>query len=193
MSSCRILFVMRSNTVCVYSTNTGEWIRDLDEQANPTGAKIVNIQNVRNPLMLVGCTVYGDIITWNYQSGTIDKVVVSISFTINICHYFRTIEWWSFDWHFQKLRFPEKNVTVETFNVIPLDNKNTECVITWICELGHNGQTGIFNLDTGHEITPNLITLTLVTMWNATPVNKFETMIWFSGVMNTKLPSRVTS
>lgn len=72
---------MRSNTVCVYSTNTAEWIRDLDEEANsanPKGATIVNIQRMPNPVMLVGCTVDGDIRTWNYQSGTIEKGVVSI-------------------------------------------------------------------------------------------------------------------
>lgn len=69
---------MRANIIRVYSTSTGEWIRDLDEvnRANPT---IINIQNMPNsPTILVGCTVAGDIVAWKYKVGTIDTVFVSV-------------------------------------------------------------------------------------------------------------------
>lgn len=39
----------------------------------------MNIENIRpyDRMLLVGCTVNGDIITWKYKSGPIDNVVVS--------------------------------------------------------------------------------------------------------------------
>lgn len=81
------MFIVRASTVRVYSPNTGEWIRDLDEFIPAdkttvnvqTEATIVNVQNIPDdPTVLIGCTINGDIVTWNCKLGSIDSNVVSV-------------------------------------------------------------------------------------------------------------------
>lgn len=147
LSMFRVLFITRANTVSVYSANTGEWIRDLEE-TNSTDATIVNIQiTPDNRQVLFGCTVHGDIIRWNYRLGTIDTV--------------------------RKIVFPVKNVTVATFNIIPFDKKEYG-FLTWTCEGGRLVQNGMFDLSTGQDRILNLLELELVTLLNGTSKRIFK-------------------
>lgn len=65
----------KTNTVHVYSTKTGGWLRDLE-----TCKRIVNIQNSPDePNVLFGCTTSGVIVKWNVKNGGITKAIVSVS------------------------------------------------------------------------------------------------------------------
>lgn len=65
----RILFVIWDDVVRAYSTQTGEWIRDL-EGAN---AHIVGIQCVPEyPKLVFACTVSGQVLSWKWKSGVVN-------------------------------------------------------------------------------------------------------------------------
>lgn len=56
---------------------------------------------------------------------------------------------------FQKVNFPENEVSVASFTIIPYNN--THCAfITWTCIGGVKVQTGIFDLSTGRPTKCNL-------------------------------------
>lgn len=65
----RILFVIWDDVVRAYSTQTGEWIRDL-EGAN---ADIIGVQCVAEyPKLVFACTVTGQVISWKWKSGVVN-------------------------------------------------------------------------------------------------------------------------
>lgn len=56
--------------VRAYSSQTGEWIRDLDG----ANAEIVNVQpDAANPKILFACTSTGQIVSWKVKSGVVDR------------------------------------------------------------------------------------------------------------------------
>lgn len=56
--------------VRAYSSQTGEWIRDLDG----ADGDIVNVQpDAANPKILFACTVTGQIVAWKVKSGVVDR------------------------------------------------------------------------------------------------------------------------
>lgn len=58
-----------------YSSQTGEWIRDLEGAS----AEIVNVQpDPANAKILFACTVEGQVISWKVKSGVVDKRQVSL-------------------------------------------------------------------------------------------------------------------
>lgn len=64
----RLLFVIWTNTVRVYSTSTGEWLRDLEG----FNENIVGLEfDLYNPKVLVGCSSSGEVISWKWRSGYI--------------------------------------------------------------------------------------------------------------------------
>lgn len=93
------------NTVLVYSTKTGELVREL-EQPNE---RIVNIQNSpHDPGRLYACTNAGQIVTWPLKTGgginklsvsgkdtgEVSKISLKIEFHFRKCNSQRKILWW---------------------------------------------------------------------------------------------------
>ncbi|KAJ6648432.1 WD repeat-containing protein 75 [Pseudolycoriella hygida] len=120
-----VLFIIRQpKTVCAYSTNTGEWMCDLDE---PTES-LVGIHNMPNDTRrLIGCTESGDIVTWKHKSGVIENKV--------------------------KINFPAKGAVVKvgSFNIISLDASDELLgLITWTYSHDAQVQICIFDLRTGN-------------------------------------------
>lgn len=65
------LFVIADDHILVYSTHTGEYVRDLD---GIPGKKIIATHcDPMNPKSLYGCTESGDIILWKWKSGVITE------------------------------------------------------------------------------------------------------------------------
>lgn len=109
--------------VLVYSTQTGEYVRELE---GIVGRKLVAIQcDLNNPKLLYGCTASGDIISWKWKSGVINE------------------KHW--------LRFPvNSNAIVTAFSLIQMkDATQTYGLITWRTSKNIIMQIGIFNLLNG--------------------------------------------
>lgn len=119
----RSLFVISDDHILVYSTQTGEYVRELE---GIPGRKIIAIQcDSNNPKLLFGCTESGDIISWKWKSGVINEK--------------------------QFLRFPTHGATrVLTFALIGMkDESQTYGLVTWRQPNRMNVQFGIFNLLNG--------------------------------------------
>lgn len=127
--SCSSLFVIADDQILVYSTKTGEYVRDLD---GVPGKKIIATQcDPNNPKLLYGCTESGDIISWKWKSGVINEK--------------------------QSLRFhananSNQTATVTAFSLIGMkDQTHTYGLITWRTTQNINMQIGIFNLMNGQR------------------------------------------
>lgn len=109
--------------VLVYSTQTGEYVRELEGIPNK---KIIAIQcDLNNPKLLYGCTESGDIISWKWKSGVIN------------------------DKHFLRFRVGS-NAVVYTFSIISMkDATQTFGLVTWRESNISNVKIGIFNLSNG--------------------------------------------
>lgn len=118
-----ILFVISDDHVLVYSTNTGEYVRELEGIPDK---RIIAIQcDSNNPKLLFGCTESGDIISWKWKSGVINEK------------------------QFLKFR-PGSKAVITTFSMISMkDASQTFGLITWRDSNRFNTQIGIFNLLTG--------------------------------------------
>lgn len=67
----RSLFVISDDHILVYSTQTGEYVRELE---GISGRKIIAIHcDPNSPKLLFGCTEAGDIISWKWKSGVINE------------------------------------------------------------------------------------------------------------------------
>lgn len=123
--SFRSLFVISDDHILVYSTQTGEYVRELE---GIPSKKIVAIQcDPNSPKLLYGCTESGDIISWKWKSGVINEK------------------------HF--LHLPTHGASrVNTFSLISLkDQTQTYGLITWRQTNRINIQIGIFNLLNGMQ------------------------------------------
>lgn len=117
------MFVISDDHILVYSTQTGEYVRELE---GIPGRKIIAIQcDPNNPKLLFGCTESGDIISWKWKSGVINEK--------------------------QFLRFRTHGSTrVLTFALIDMkDESQTYGLVTWRQPNRINVQFGIFNLLNG--------------------------------------------
>lgn len=126
---CSCLFVIADDQILVYSTKTGEYVRDLD---GVPGKKIIATQcDPNNPKLLYGCTESGDIISWKWVSGVInEKQWLRFSANANI----------------------NKTATVTSFSLIGMkDQTQTYGLITWRAANNFNMQIGIFNLMNGQR------------------------------------------
>lgn len=121
--SFRSLFVISDDHVLVYSTQTGEYVRELE---GILGKKIIAIQcDLTNPKLLYGCTETGDIISWKWKSGVINEK-----------HWLRF--------------YVGTNALVNSFSLIGMkDATQTFGLITWRSSNDINMQIGIFNLVNG--------------------------------------------
>lgn len=117
------LFVISDDHILVYSSTTGEYVRELE---GISGRKIIAIQcDPNNAKLLYGCTDCGDIISWKWKSGVINE---KRSLHISPVH-------------------PPK---INTFSLIPMkDATQTYGLITWRRTQRDNVQIGIFNLLNG--------------------------------------------
>lgn len=109
--------------ILVYSTQTGEYVRELE---GIPSKKIIAIQcDQNNPKLLYGCTESGDIISWKWKSGVIN------------------------DKHFLRFRVGS-NAVVSTFAIIGMkDATQTYGLVTWRESNINNIKVGIFNLING--------------------------------------------
>lgn len=119
----RSLFVISDDHILVYSSTTGEYVRELE---GISGKKIIGIQcDPNNSKLLYGCTDSGDIISWKWKSGVINEK-----------HY---------------LHLPT-NVSprVNTFQLIGMKDATQTCgLITWRQTNRAHVHIGIFNLLNG--------------------------------------------
>lgn len=126
---CSSLFVIADDQILVYSTKTGEYVRDLD---GVPGKKIIATQcDPNNPKLLYGCTESGDIISWKWVSGVInEKQWLRLHANANI----------------------NRTATVTSFSLICMkDQTQTYGLITWRAANNINMQIGIFNLLNGQR------------------------------------------
>lgn len=117
------LFVISDDHVLVYSSATGEYIRELE---GITGKKIISIQcDPNNSKLLFGCTETGDIISWKWKSGVINEKIF--------------------------IRFPTYGLAkVNAFSLINMkDSLQIYGLIAWRPINRTNVQIGIFNLLNG--------------------------------------------
>lgn len=77
----RIIYVVCHDKVRLFSIDTGECIRDLDD--NRDGAIIGLSINPENKKSLIACTANGTVITWKLESYVIISRLVSILILIN--------------------------------------------------------------------------------------------------------------
>lgn len=121
--SFRTLFVVSDDHILVYSTQTGEYVRELE---GIPGKKIIAIQvDPNNPKLLYGCTESGDIISWKWKSGVINEK------------------------HFLRFRVGS-SAAITTFVIISMkDATQTYGLITWRGSNRSKLQIGIFNLLNG--------------------------------------------
>lgn len=126
---CSSLFVIADDQILVYSTQTGEYVRDLD---GVPGKKIIATQcDPNDPKLLYGCTESGDIISWKWISGVINEK-----------------QWLRFNANANS----NKTVTVTSFSLIGMkDQTQTYGLITWRTAHNINMQIGIFNLMNGQR------------------------------------------
>lgn len=119
----RTLFVISDDHILMYSTQTGEYIRELEGIA---GKKIIAIQcDSNNPKLLYGCTESGDIISWKWKSGVINEK-----------HWLRF--------------YAGTNAVISSFSLIAMkDVSQTYGLITWRGKNSPFVQIGIFNLLNG--------------------------------------------
>lgn len=128
------LFVIADDQILVYSTQTGEYVRDLD---GVPGKKIIATQcDPNNPKLLYGCTESGDIISWKWKSGVINEkqwLRLLVNSNSNGGESKRT-------------------ATVTSFTLIEMkDRSQTYGLITWRTTHNFNMQIGIFNLMNGQR------------------------------------------
>lgn len=119
----RTLFIISDDHILIYSTETGEFVRQLDGVA---GKKIIAIQcDSNNPKLLYGCTENGDIISWKWKSGVVNEK--------------------------RFLRFyGGANAIVQTFSLIEMEDKSqTFGLVAYREKIRSNVKVGIFNLLTG--------------------------------------------
>lgn len=123
------LFVIADDQILVYSTQTGEYVRDLD---GVPGKKIIATQcDPNNPKLLYGCTESGDIISWKWKSGVINEK-----------------QWLRFHANSNN----KTTATVNSFSLIAMKNQTqTHGLITWRTAQNINVQIGIFNLLNGQR------------------------------------------
>lgn len=109
--------------ILMYSTQTGEYIRELEGIA---GKKIIAIQcDSNNPKLLYGCTESGDIISWKWKSGVINEK--------HLLHF-----------------YAGTNAVISSFSLIAMkDVSQTYGLITWRGKNSPFVQIGIFNLLNG--------------------------------------------
>lgn len=123
---CRILFIIWDKSIRVYSTITGEWIRDLEGPDN----KIIGHQcDALNPKLLYACTDAGEIVSWKWKSGVINNRV--------------------------KLNFVHSHVTVGNFSLLEMKDKRSYALITWRHSGVSKVKMGVFDLIDGtlQEVT----------------------------------------
>lgn len=117
----RVLFIIWNNVIRAFSTTTGEWIRDLEGQAN---SQVVSVHcHPQNPKLIYACTEAGQLISWKWKSGVINE-------TIN-------------------LKFETTTVFVKSFHFINLKYQPTHAFVTWRSSKDAITQLGIFDLSTG--------------------------------------------
>lgn len=118
----RVLFIISNANVRLFSTTTGEWIRDLEGIAKK---KLIGIQiALNNPKLLYGCTEKGDIISWKWKSGVINEK--------------------------QTLRFLAlSNPIVSTFSLIDCNDDRVNGLISWKSADSKNIKIGLFDLSNG--------------------------------------------
>lgn len=117
------MFVVCDDNVRVYSTTTGEWIRELQGISDK---RIIGQQcDPNNGKLLYGCTQSGDVISWKWESGVVNEK--------------------------QSLKFLQNTkAIVNSFALISIKNSaDTFGVITWRHQIGDKFKIGIFNLTTG--------------------------------------------
>lgn len=119
---CRTLFVVWANVVRLFSTSTGEWIRDLEGTNN----RLVGIEFGPNQReYLYGCTDAGEVITWEWQADA--KNIL-------------------------KLNVEEVSVfEVETFHIVSMKDDVPMGLLSWISEKGTFVRFNIFNLINGEQ------------------------------------------
>lgn len=127
------MFVISDDHVLVYSTNTGEYVRDLEGIA---GKKIIATQcDPINPKVLFGCTESGDIISWKWTSGIINEK-----------------QWLRFHANSNNSSSNDNTVTISSFSLIGMrDPSQRYGLIAWRSVNEMNIQIGVFNLTNGQR------------------------------------------
>lgn len=128
------LFVISDDHILVYSTQTGEYVCDLD---GVPGKKIIATQcDLNNPKLLYGCTESGDIISWKWKSGVISEK-----------------QWLRFHKSSNRNSSSDSNkaaATVNSFSLIGMkDQTQNYGLIAWRTAHKIEMQIGIFNLTNG--------------------------------------------
>lgn len=128
------LFVISDDHILVYSTHTGEYVRDLD---GVPGKRIIATQcDPNNPKLLYGCTESGDIISWKWKSGV-----------------FHEKQWLRLQKNSNSTTSNKNKVaTVNSFSLIGMtDQTQTYGLIAWRTAHNKNMRIGIFNLMNGQR------------------------------------------
>lgn len=108
----------------MYSTTTGEWIRDLEGIPNK---RLIGQQiDLHNQKFLYGCTDKGDIISWKWKSGVINEK--------------------------QALRFlARSDPVVSGFALVNLKDDRAYGLASWKAMDSNNYELGIFDLSNGFQ------------------------------------------
>lgn len=108
---------------------TGAWIRDLEKADDP----LVGIEFHRHDSkLLFGCSTKGTVIVWKWMSGVKEKRI--------------------------QLQLESSKILVQSFNVIPNDDMETEgdtqhALVTYLDESTNQVMVQTFDLDTGKVVT----------------------------------------
>lgn len=106
--------------VRAYSSQTGEWIRDL-EGAN---AEIVHLQtDPTSPLLVYACTVTGQVVSWKWRSGVVHETIA--------------------------LRFSTAGALVRSFHIVDLGDKRPYGLAAWSPRAGCPVQCSVFDFGNG--------------------------------------------
>lgn len=117
-------FIISGSNIRIYSTTTGERIRDLE--GIPNNRLISQQIDLHNQKLLYGCTDKGDIISWKWKSGVIHEK--------------------------QALRFLAGSFPlVSGFALISLKDERAYGLVTWKAMDSEDFQIGVFDLSNGFQ------------------------------------------
>lgn len=118
----RILFVIWDNVVRAYSSQTGEWIRDLEGASTD----IVSLQTDPECTKLVyACTSTGQVLSWKWRSGVIDENIQL------------------------RLEGARGGGLVHSFHIVDLGDKRPYGLVSWSSRYGTQVQFSLFDLSNG--------------------------------------------
>lgn len=108
--------------VRAYSSQTGEWVRDL----RGASSEIINLQTDHtNHKLVYACTVDGQVISWKWRSGAVNESTT--------------------------LQFATGGGNVHTFHKLDLGEKHPYGLVSWSARQGCQLKCSVFDLADGAD------------------------------------------